>query len=87
MPAIPHPAGLRSGHLHPAAVTAIAAAGFAVHARLGQLVDVRGQHGERYLLGETGDHWTLHLRTTPHAHGHHRNATGETPTHRIPKVG
>ena len=70
------PPGLRSGHVEHLVTLP---APYTMRCLLGQLVDVRDPVGNRYLLGGTDTHWTLHRRVTPDARGHARNATEVGP--------
>ncbi len=72
----PLPRGVRSSHVeHLVSLPAP----YTLRCLLGQLVDVRDQAGNRYLLAETDTHWTLHRRVSPDGRCHEHNATEYGP--------
>lgn len=77
------PPGVRCGHVDDVPLPK----GFKIDCRLGQLVDVRGPGGQRFLLAESDTHWHLHRRVTPNANGHARNHTEVEPAHLLAKDG
>lgn len=78
------PPGVLSGHVEHLVTLP---APYTMRCLLGQLVDVRDDQGNRFLLGETATAWTLHRRVTPAAAGHQRNATEPAPHASIAKNG
>ena len=60
---------------------------YSMRCLLGQFVEVRDDQDNVYLISETEDHWLLHRRITPQAHGHERNRVEFGPVIGIPKNG
>ncbi len=78
------PAGVRAGHVEHLVKLPPP---YKMRCLLGQLVDVRDNRGNRFLLAESATHWTLHRRLTPQANGHARNHVAPEPHAAFAKDG